>query len=166
MIDVWRGGLLVSNGATDPRPEPDLKVKYEEWMAAIEWCHIQTIGSAMGGFNYEVWAHKGEKKWIMCIDDGGGTCYDVLVEGLADYLDIMAMMAPIATASMLEGDTLGSIFAMHRKAAEHHKEMQKMTETITERVTKAMTAMDTPCDCESCIANRKDAAAKQAATAN
>jgi len=124
------------------------------------------MGSAMGGFSFEVWAFKGAKQWIMNIDAGGGEAYDVLVEGLADYLDIMAMLAPIATASMLEGDTLGSIFQMHRKAAEQHKEMQEASAMIAKKVAASLAAATSPCDCDSCITNRKKAAEQKAATAN
>jgi len=165
-IDYWEGGLLKPNYVDDPRPEPDLKLDYAKWMESIDWCHVQTLGSARGGFSVEVWVLKESHTWIMCIDTGSTTACDVLVRGLADYLDMMAMMAPIATASMLEGDTLGSIFQMHRKAAEQHKEMQEASAMIAKKVAASLAAATSPCDCDSCITNRKKAAEQKAATAN
>ena len=160
-IDYWEGGLLKPNAVDDPRPEPDPKLDYEEWMASIDWCHVQTLGSAMGGFSVEVWNLKEKNKWIMCIDAGGGATNDVLVIGFADYLDMMAMMAPIATASMLEGDTLADIFRMHRHAAEQHKALKEVGETIVKRVNDAMSG-NVPCDCPRC----QEIAKKKSATAN
>lgn len=161
-IDKWDGGLLHSNAANDPRPEPQPGEDYTEWMKRIDWCHVQTLGSAMGGFNVEVWALAQKHTWIMCIDPGGAATNDILVEGFADYLDIMAMLAPIATASILEGDTLASIFRYHREAVAQREEMQKVGETIAKRVTQAFTGGDTPCDCPKCT----EAAKQRAAEAN
>jgi hypothetical protein len=165
-IHKWAGGLLIPNGADDPRPEPDLKLDYAEWMASIDWCHVQTLGSARGGFSFEVWVLKDSHTWIMCVDMGSTTSNDVLVEGFADYLDIMAMMAPIATASILEGDTLGSIFEMHRLAAAQRKEMEEASAMIAKRVTTALTDATGPCNCDACVENRKNDEAKKAAQAN
>lgn len=165
MIDKWAGGLLHPNAMKDPREHNPEQADYNKWMEALGWCHLQEIGSTMGGFSYDVWAWKEAGTWIMSISDGS-TCYDVLVEGLADYLDIMAMMAPIATASMLEGDTLGSIFAMHRKAAEQQKVMQEISQEITKGLADAISGERVPCNCDACVANRKKAAEERVAAQN
>ena len=153
-IDYWEGGILKPNAVDDPRPEPEKGQDYVSFMAAHDWCHIQTIGSSQNGFSFEVWSHKDGKKWIMNIDAGASVAYDVLVIGLADYLDIMAFLSPIATASMLEGDTLASIFAMHREAEKAREEMKEMGKMVVERVKEAMAPCNEP-DCPNCNARKE-----------
>ena len=159
-IDRWDGGILTPNAVNDPR-EHDNEADYDKWMEAQGWSQNQEIGSDIGGFCYEVWAWKEPGRWIMSINDGSA-CYDVLVEGLANYLDFMALMAPIATASMLEGDTLSSIFASHRDANKQRLAMQKIGESIIEKVNDAMA----PCDCPACEAKKEELAKQQASHAN
>jgi hypothetical protein len=164
-IDQWKGGLLVPNCVDDPRPEPPDNITYEQWMETIEWSHTQTFGSVTGGFNFEVWALKGKSIWIMCIDAGGSHSRDVLVHGFADYLDIMAMMAPIATASVIEPDTLASIFEGYRESDAARKAMREMGKQVVESVKKSMDSV-AACDCPACLERAKEEAEAKTAGMN
>lgn len=164
MIDTFQNGLHKDSAAVDPRGEPDKTMTdYDAWMKGMGWCHSQNIGSAVGGFNYDVWAGKNPHVWIFSIDCGSGSgCYDVLVRDFSSYLELMGMLAPIATASMLEGDTLATLFAGQRRTETARGEIRK----LGEKLGKSMMSMGGKCDCEACVASRAAGPEKVTPTVN
>lgn len=142
------------NGDTkDPRPEKPEDEDYEKWMQGLGYEVVQEFGNP-DGYSYELWSLKGKAEWMVVITDGK-ECEDVSVRGFRNLADIMSHLGPGATASVMDGEELGMIWAERSEFREQRAAALKHMQGFAEHVGAQLgNAMAQGCQCEKCIAER------------